>query len=149
MKRIFPFFLIILAISKIMVLPGCANIVPPQGGPRDSLPPVLVRSDPGDSSRNFKGKTITLTFDEFIDVQNAQTEMLISPTPKNFPTVDYRLNTVTVKLKDSLETNTTYSFNFGNSIKDINESNVKKNFTYIFSTGNYIDSLELTGKVVL
>lgn len=90
-----------------------------------------------------------MTFDEFVDVQNPMAEVIISPIPKIFPSIDYRLNTVTIKLKDSLESNTTYSFNFGNSIKDINESNVLKNFTYVFSTGSYIDSLEFNGKVIL
>ena len=124
-------------------------LFPPQGGPRDSLPPRLVRSNPGDSARNFRDRTITLTFDEFVDVLNPQSELIISPTPGNFPTIDYRLNTVTVKMKEALDSNTTYSFNFGNSIKDINEGNVLKNFTYIVSTGNFIDSLEFTGQVIL
>jgi hypothetical protein len=73
----------------------------------------------------------------------------MSPLPKTFPAVDYRLNTITVKLKDSLEANTTYSLNFGEAIKDFTEGNVLKNFTYTFSTGNYIDSLEIRGKVIL
>ncbi len=63
--------------------------------------------------------------------------------------MDYRLNTITVKLKDSLESNTTYSINFRNAIKDFSEGNILKGFTYIFSTGQYIDSLEITGKVIL
>jgi hypothetical protein len=138
-----------LIIAGITGSTGCANIVPPQGGPRDSLPPRLVRANPKDSAINFRNRTLTLEFDEFIDVQNPQSEMIITPTPINFPTVDYRLNTVTVKLKDSLESNTTYSFNFGKSIKDINEGNIMKDFTYIFSTGPYIDSLEYSGKVLL
>lgn len=128
---------------------GCANIIPPSGGPRDSLPPVLTKSTPGDSTRNFSGNRITFTFNEFVELQNAQQALIISPLPKNFPSVDYKLNTVTVKLKDTLESNTTYTFNFGNAIKDFTEGNVLKNFTYIFSTGNYIDSLELRGKVIL
>jgi hypothetical protein len=143
--------LVVVAIVVINVVSGsgCASIVPPEGGKRDSLPPRLTKANPNDSSRNVKDKTITFSFDEFIDVQNYQQEMLISPIPKNFPGVDYKLNTITVKLKDSLEANTTYSLNFGNSIKDINEGNVLKNYTYVFSTGPYIDSLEFSGKVIL
>lgn len=128
---------------------GCANIVPPSGGPRDSLPPVLAKATPGDSSRNFTGNRITLAFDEFVELQNAQQALIISPLPKNFPDVSYRLNTVTVRLKDTLESSTTYTLNFGDAIKDFTEGNVLKNFTYTFSTGNYIDSLELKGKVIL
>lgn len=128
---------------------GCANIVPPQGGPRDSLPPVLLKASPGDSTRNFTGNRIVFTFDEFVDVQSVQENLMMSPSPKINPTVEYRLNTVTVKLKDSLESNTTYSINFGKAIKDFNEGNPLHNFTYTFSTGQYIDSLELTGQVIL
>lgn len=129
--------------------PGCANIIPPSGGPRDSLPPILAKAAPQDSARNFNGNRITLTFDEFVELQNAQQALIVSPLPKNFPEVSYRLNTVTIKLKDSLESSTTYTFNFGDAIKDFTEGNVLKNFTYTFSTGNYIDSLELKGKLVL
>lgn len=150
MKRFFLFFFILLfSLQQIVVLPGCANIIPPQGGPKDSLPPQLIKANPMDSSRNFTGNKIIFSFDEFVDVQSVQENFIFSPTPKITPVVDYKLNTVTVKLKDTLEPNTTYSLNFGNAIKDINEGNVLKGFTYIFSTGRYIDSLELRGKVIL
>lgn len=138
----------IIAINVISA-PGCANIVPPQGGPRDSIPPVLLKATPGDSTRNFTGNRITFTFDEFIDVQNLLENLNVSPSPNINPTVDSKLNTVTVKLKDTLESNTTYSINFGDAIKDFTEGNPIKGFTYTFSTGKYIDSLELTGKIIL
>jgi len=140
--------IIIFAISLISG-PGCANIIPPQGGPRDSLPPVLLKATPGDSTRNFTGNKITFTFDEFVDVQGVQENLMVSPTPTINPSVDFRLNTVTIKLKDTLESNTTYSLNFGDAIKDFNEGNPLKGFTYTFSTGRYIDSLELSGKLIL
>ncbi len=140
--------IIIIAISVISG-PGCANIIPPQGGPRDTIPPVLLKVTPGDSTRNFNGNKITFSFDEFVELQDIQGNMNVSPSPTINPVVDYKLNTVTVKLKDSLESNTTYSINFGNAIKDFNEGNPLKGFTYTFSTGQYIDSLEITGKVIL
>ena len=145
------FFLAIFSVFIISITgnTGCANIIPPQGGPRDSIAPKLEKATPGDSSRNFNSKKITFIFDEFVDVQNVLENLIVSPTPKINPGVDYKLNTVTVKLKDTLEPNTTYSLNFGNAIKDINESNILKEFTYIFSTGQYIDSLKLNGKVIL
>ena len=143
------FILFILVIPQIVVQTGCANIVPPQGGYRDSIPPLLVKANPGDSAKNFTGKRITFSFDEFVTVENIPENLIVSPTPEIVPSVDYKLNTVTVRLKDTLENNTTYSLNFGNAIKDVNESNVLKNFTYIFSTGSYLDSLELHGKVIL
>lgn len=128
---------------------GCANIIPPQGGPRDSLPPLLVKVSPGDSSRNFKANKIVFTFNEFIDLQDVQSNLMVSPSPKSIPLAEARLNTLTVKLKDSLDPNTTYTLDFGKGIRDYNEGNIMKGFTYTFSTGNYIDSLELRGKVIL
>lgn len=150
MKKLFLFIIIVLFVLKIIVInSGCANIIPPTGGPRDSLPPVLVKVNPPDFSKNFKNKTITFTFDEYIELQELQTNLLVSPTPVISPIVESKLKTITVKIKDSLETNTTYSYDFGKSIKDYTEGNVLKNFTYVFSTGNVIDSLELSGKVII
>lgn len=128
---------------------GCANIIPPAGGPRDSLPPILLKATPGDSTRNFKSNKITFTFDEFVEVQSPEENLLVSPSPATNPIIDYKLNTVTVKLKDTLDANTTYTINFGKAIKDFNEGNVMQGFSYTFSTGPYIDSLELRGKVIL
>ena len=115
--------------------PGCANIIPPAGGPADSLAPVLQRSDPDDSTLNFRGNRLSFTFDEYVEVANIQQQLLVSPIPRILPSVDYRLNTVTVRLKDSLEANTTYTLDFGEAIKDINEGNILRNFRYTFSTG--------------
>lgn len=144
------FFLVTIASSIGLVsLPGCASIFPPEGGYRDSLPPVLLKATPPDSSNNFSEKRITLTFDEFVDAQNVRENLIVSPVPKTDPVVETRLRTVVVRLKDSLEPNTTYTLNFGNAIKDINEGNIARNFTYIFSTGLTFDSLTLSGKVLL
>ena len=128
---------------------GCANIIPPQGGLRDSLPPLLVKANPKDSALNFTGNKITFTFDEYVELQNVQQNLIITPIPQNTPVVESKLNSVTVKLKDSLESNTTYTISFGEAIKDITESNVLKNFTYRFSTGQALDSLTLSGKIIL
>ncbi|KAI9449337.1 hypothetical protein F5148DRAFT_1340938 [Russula earlei] len=128
---------------------GCANIIPPGGGPRDSIPPHLLTAVPKDSAINVNSTRITLTFDEFVEVKDAQQNLVISPFPKNTPNVDYKLRTVTIKLRDSLEPNTTYSLNFGNAIRDVNEGNVFKNFTYVFSTGSRVDSNSFSGKVIL
>jgi hypothetical protein len=69
MKRLLLFsFLLLITIYQLVVLPGCANIIPPSGGPRDSIPPLLLKAEPGDSSVNFKGSRITFTFDEFVDL---------------------------------------------------------------------------------
>lgn len=150
MKRLLPLLLALaFTIPQWFVLPGCANIIPPAGGPRDSIAPVLVKATPGDSTRNFSGNKFMLVFDEFVEVQNISENLLVSPLPKVNPLVEFKLNTVTVKIKDTLEPNTTYTFQFGNSIKDFNEGNILKKFSYVLSTGPTIDSLELQGQVLL
>lgn len=151
MKRILLYFLIILILSKIAVLnSGCANIIPPTGGPRDSLPPLLLKVTPPDSSKGFDSKTITFTFDEFIDQpQDIFRNLIVSPMYSTIPTIEAKLKTLTVRLKDTLEPNTTYYYNFGDAIKDINEGNVLHNLSYIFTTGNTLDTMELSGNVFL
>lgn len=132
-----------------VITAGCAQIGAPTGGTKDTLAPKLIKATPDERTVSFTGNKITFTFDEYIEVQDAFTNLLVSPLPKNNPTVDYKLKTITVKLKDTLLPNTTYSINFGNAIKDVNEGNVFSNFTYVFSTGNTIDSLSLEGKVLM
>ena len=128
---------------------GCAQIGSPTGGVRDTLSPVLIKSTPAVKSLNFSGNKITLSFDEYVTLLEPQNNILVSPLPKNNPVITNSLKTVSVKLKDSLLPNTTYSIQFGNSIRDINESNILTNFTYVFSTGKTIDSMMLKGKVLL
>ena len=137
--------LYIIAVSNA----GCAQIGMPTGGAKDSIPPRLLSASPKLNSTNVTGNKITLTFNEYIDLKEPQTNVLVSPFPKKSPLVEFKLKTVTVKLKDTLLPNTTYSINFGNAIVDNNEGNPFKEFTYIFSTGNQIDSFKLTGKVIL
>lgn len=142
-------YLVSIFFSCIFLLSSCANIVPPGGGPRDSLPPRLIAASPKDSTVNFSGNRIGFLFDEFVEVKDVQQQLIISPYTKNLPTVDYKLRNVSVKIKDSLLPNTTYSIYFGNSIKDVNEGNIARGFTYVFSTGKYLDSCTFNGKVVL
>jgi len=128
---------------------GCAQIGSPTGGPRDSLPPVLISATPALMTTNFSTNKISFYFNEYVDVQDVQNNVLVSPFPKVTPTVEFKFKVVTVKLKDTLLPNTTYSINFGNSIRDNNEGNPYRNFTYVFSTGNMIDSLQQGGKVII
>jgi len=132
-----------------LLLSSCAQIGAPTGGPRDTLAPLLLKAIPDSHPTKFTGNKITLTFNEYIELQDLQTNLLVSPAPKNNPIISSSLKTITIKLKDTLQPNTTYSIDFGNAIKDINEGNVLKNFSYVFSTGDYFDSLELKGKVVM
>lgn len=148
MKKIFSFFLLILLLPKIAVLTtGCAQIISPTGGPRDTLPPKLVTANPKMEATNFTGNHINLYFDEYVQLQDLQQNLLVSPTPKNNPYIDAKLKTITIRLRDTLEPNTTYTINLGNSIRDINENNTIQDFRYVFSTGGTIDSLTFSGNV--
>ncbi len=126
---------------------GCGQQIPPTGGPKDSLPPKLVSAQPAYGATGFKGNKIVLVFDEYITLDNPFEKLTYSPLPKTNPVAEGRLKTVTFKIKDTLEENTTYSIDFGDALKDINENNPLKDFSYVFSTGNHIDSAVLTGKV--
>ncbi len=128
---------------------SCANIIPPGGGPRDSLPPKLIYALPKDSAVNVNPKLITLNFNEYLTLQNVNENLIVSPTIKNNPLVDSKLRTITIKIKDTLDPNTTYSLHFGESIKDVNEGNILRNFKYVFSTGKTIDDFSYKGRVYL
>lgn len=127
---------------------GCANIQPPMGGAKDTLSPVLVKATPDENTVLFKGNTLRFQFDEYIQLENLNENLVINPPAESYPIIDAKLRVLTVKLKDTLQPNTTYTFNFGNAIKDVNESNPFKDFSYSFSTGTYIDSLELSGIIL-
>lgn len=145
----FFYFFIFFAAFYIIGSTSCANMIPPGGGLRDSLPPVLVVAAPKDSATHFTGNRIILNFDEFVEIQNAYENVIVSPNPVSVPIITSRFKTVTIKIKDTLEPNTTYSINFGNGLRDINEGNVATNFTYLFSTGSRLDTNTLSGKVVM
>lgn len=144
------FLLVLVAMFFWAVVPtGCANIIPPTGGPRDTLPPRLLFVTPHDSTLNFNSNRIVFTFDEYVDLQEVQNNLLFTPTFETNPEVSVRSKTVIVRFRDSLLPNTTYLLNFGNAIRDINESNPLRNFMYTFSTGSSLDTVSLTGKVLL
>ncbi|MCO5285304.1 MAG: Ig-like domain-containing protein [Chitinophagaceae bacterium] len=128
---------------------NCGQIAMPVGGPKDSIPPVLTSASPQNNSLEFNSRRITLNFNEYIELDNAFKNVLVSPVPRKTPVFDYKLRTVTVRLFDTLLPNTTYTIQFGKAIKDLNEGNVLKDFVYTFSTGKYIDSLTLGGRVML
>lgn len=144
-------FLFLLFIGHLIIATGggCAQIGAPTGGPKDTTAPVLIKAIPLNKSVNFRENKIILQFDEYVDLQNVQTNLLVSPYPKNMPLVSNNLRTLTIKLKDSLIPNTTYRINLGDAVKDVNEGNIYKNLVYTFSTGSVIDSLEINGKVIL
>lgn len=127
----------------------CAKKGTPTGGLKDTVPPIIVRSNPENYTINFTGNEIEIRFDEYIKLKEINKELIISPPMKFAPIITPLSTSKTLKIKllDTLKPNTTYSFNFGNSIVDNNEENKFDYFKYIFSTGSYIDSLKLSGKV--
>ncbi len=125
----------------------CANAVAPTGGPKDTTPPMVVQAVPENNSTNFVGKSIEITFDEYITLENANQNVLISPPLTEKPDIKLKNKTVVVKFKESLAANTTYTINFGSAIKDLHEGNPFKDYVYSFSTGDHIDTLSIAGKV--
>jgi len=128
----------------------CARRGSPTGGDIDITPPVLIKADPKNLSTNFNKKTIRLTFDEFITLEDVQNQLVISPPLKYIPEIKPQGTTskfVEITFKDTLRENTTYTINFGQSIVDNNEGNPNRFLTYVFSTGDLIDSLSISGVV--
>ena len=134
---------------SLIILFGCAKRGTPTGGPKDSIPPVLVNASPKLNSTNFDSEEIRLTFDEWIKLDKVQDQLIISPPLEKSSYEIKPLSGVTKKVflnfLDSLAPETTYTINFGNSIKDNNENNPLTFFSYTFSTGETIDSLYIRG----
>ena len=146
---IFSFLVLHLITVSGILSSGCAQIGMPSGGNKDTLAPKLIRATPAVGSRNVTGNKITLEFDEYIDVNDLQQNLLISPLQNRNPSIFANPKSITLKFRDTLLPNTTYNINFGNAVRDINENNVLQNLTYVFSTGSSLDSLTLNGKVTL
>ena len=139
-------FIVIIA----LVLVNCANRGSPTGGPKDVTPPQIVKSTPENYTTNFKGDEIIIYFDEYIKLKELSKQLIISPPMKRIPEITPLGGSnkyIRIKIYDTLQPNTTYAFNFGNSIVDNNEENPFKYYRYVFSTGSYIDSLTVKGSV--
>lgn len=137
-----------LAWGCTVMLYACANIGNPNGGPYDELPPKFVSSMPVPNSINYKGQKVEILFDELIQLDNPSENVIITPPQREMPIIRTAGKKVQVELLDSLKENMTYTIDFTNSIADNNEKNVLENFTFAFSTGDVIDSLELSGTVL-
>ncbi len=130
-------------------LSSCASRSAPSGGPRDTLAPVLDTSFPPNMSLNFKEKQVVMVFNEYIQLKSAAQQISFSPPLKNKPTITQKGKELKIDWsKDTLLENTTYIISFGTSVADYTEGNVNEKLKYVFSTGNYIDSLELSGSVM-
>ena len=146
LKTNYKFILILLAV----IVSSCAKRGTITGGEKDTLAPVLKMSLPKNFSTDFKGNEIKLYFDEYIKLKDVNKQLVVSPpmdvAPDITPTSASKY--LTIKIKDTLKPNTTYSFNFGQSIQDNNEGNPYPQFKYVFSTGSYIDSLAIEGRIM-
>jgi hypothetical protein len=139
---------VILAILISSLFHKCANIVPPTGGLKDTIPPIILSSNPPLYSTEITPAAITITFDELIELKNLQQQFLISPPQEEKPEIKQRGKILSIEFKSELASNTTYSLNFGNAIVDLNEGNPFNNFEFVFSTGESIDSMTIAGRVL-
>lgn len=131
-----------------LLLNSCANVVTPQGGIKDTTPPQVVTYQPENGSVNFEGNIIEILFDEYIQTSDLFNQVIISPPMYNIPEFKVKGKKLVIKILDDLRDSTTYTLNFGSGIKDITESNTLENFTYVFSTGNQLDSLQVVGSII-
>ncbi len=141
---------LLFGISILAALTDCGRRGNPSGGPKDETPPVLLKAEPDTATVNFDASRIRLYFDEYIRLQDIEEQLIISPPMKYAPEISPMGGAskyVEIKIVDTLLENTTYTLNFGQSIVDNNESNPYNLLTYVFSTGEYLDSLNLTGVV--
>ncbi|MFP4557807.1 MAG: Ig-like domain-containing protein [Bacteroidales bacterium] len=146
MKRV---ILIVPALFLIsLFLPRCAVIVQPTGGPKDTIPPVLVRSEPPKNSTNFSGQRVRLTFDEFIKLEQISQKLVLSPPQERLPEFRIRGKSLDLTFFEELDDSTTYTLYFSNAIVDNNEGNELENFEFAFSTGPEIDSMRFKGRVI-
>lgn len=148
MKKLSHYIIYSLAFLLMLSFLRCANVVSPTGGPKDTVPPIVLHSTPQNQATDFSDREIHITFDEYVTLNNPNKNILISPPLDNNP--EYKLSgkSLIIKFKESLKSDVTYSVNFGEAIKDLHEGNVFKDYSFVFSTGENIDTLTLQGKVL-
>ncbi|GEM53943.1 hypothetical protein B0A58_03885 [Flavobacterium branchiophilum NBRC 15030 = ATCC 35035] len=139
----------LIALFVVFILGSCAKRGTITGGAKDTIAPILKMSFPKNGSTNYKGGLITLTFDEYVRTKDLNKQLIVSPPLDHLPEIlpSTASKELTINIKDTLKPNTTYSFNFGQSIQDNNENNPIQQFKYVFSTGSYLDSLQLKGTI--
>ncbi|MBI1184304.1 hypothetical protein GC194_08530 [bacterium] len=136
----------ILHLSLVFTVCACANQVALTGGDKDSTPPKVLESSPPNGSVNFDGDVIKISFDELIQIQN-QAQIVVSPLMDETPKFVFSGKNVVVRFQEKLRDSTTYRIDFRNALVDYNESNPLADYSYVFSTGTFLDSLVLSGKV--
>ncbi len=129
----------------VLICWSCAQLGSPTGGPRDEDPPRVTETVPPNYSTRFVAKKISITFDEYIVLDNVNQELIVSPPMEEKPEVKLRKKTIIIQFEESPKENTTYTFNFGSAIKDLHEGNKLLNYEYVFATGDVLDSLSVRG----
>lgn len=133
----------------VFVISSCANRGQgPQGGPKDTIPPSVLKSYPANKAINITKPKIEIVFDENIVIQKVAEKVIISPPQRIAPNIQAYGKTLHVEFNDTLQPNTTYSINFGDAIADNNENNSLKNYVFAFATGSTIDTLEISGTII-
>ena len=132
----------------LIIVTACANIGSPEGGPRDYTPPRVTKTSPANGALDFKGNKVEITFDEIVQLKDQQSKVVVSPAQKSQPSIKNLGRKITVEFRDTLLPNTTYVIDFTNSIEDNNEGNVLDGYSYAFSTGDKIDSMQISGMVL-
>ncbi len=132
----------------IFLIFGCAQFVPPTGGPTDKAAPKLLNSIPSNKTKNFQGNIISMDFDEYIDITALKQELIIVPDPNILYLIKQKDKNVKLVFEKQFPDSTTFTLNFRNGIKDLSERNPSKNLKIVFSTGPEIDSLTLNGTIM-
>ena len=139
---------LVFSISSLLIFFSCARMGTPDGGWYDETPPKVLHSTPGDRETNVTSRKVNIYFDEYIKVADASQNVIVSPPQMEMPDIKVKGKRLVVELKDSLKPNTTYTIDFSDAITDFNEDNPLGNYTYTFSTGNEIDTMEVSGVVI-
>jgi len=126
---------------------SCANQRPPTGGEKDEIAPELISSNPAHESINFSGDEIELTFNEQVKLKDAKAQLLITPRISDEYEIKYKKDRILIELAQPLDSNTTYTFSFREAVQDLNEGNPAENLKLAFSTGDFLDSLSISGSV--
>jgi hypothetical protein len=132
----------------MLFLFGCAQQVAPTGGPKDETPPEILAEVPANLSTEFNASEIVILFDEYIQLKATSEQVVISPPMLKLPSYQLKQKSLVLKFEQELSPNTTYTINFGEAIRDNNEGNILANYTYVFSTGAYLDSMQVKGKLI-
>lgn len=146
-KKLNYFQVLMICLLGIMSISNCARVTSPGGGEKDEQPPVLIRSIPEDGQTNFSSQIIFLEFDELVQTNQIESNLIITPKPSgSFRTRNSR-NTIQLEFFEPFDDSTTYTFSFASSIEDLTDRNAAVGLSLSFSTGDYLDSLSISGQI--